>query len=222
MSNSARMKISKFIAGIILLLIGFESFPQVENKLLIQGFYSHVVYPSFIEFDYENNGSYKAGGTLAYYFSNRVSIGTGIQFEEIKYSVDYPPKDPPVLHLILEEYDYSYIVFPLFSDFDILQKRRHHLSLQPGFEMIALRSKEITFHYNDGHVRDKSDQFFADNVTHSAFLGASYRYSFFKDLFVGISPKIRYDLNDRFESTTFSFLFQLSIGYSIRFDSLIQ
>lgn len=212
---------SRSVVIVAFFFISVNTFSQ-QNKLLFQASYDYISYP-FINFDnYKNNGSYKVGGTITYYFCDRVSVASGINYESRKYKIEYFPNNSQAERLTMEEFDFSYIGLPLIFEFETLDSKSHLLAVQLGFELESLLSKSIVENYNDGTTRNGSNDNSDLGNSTSMCIGVSYRYLVFDSLFIGACPKVRYNLTSHGitagESTALSFLFQLSLGYLIRFN----
>ncbi|HDS06162.1 MAG TPA: hypothetical protein ENO05_00920 [Bacteroides sp.] len=211
---------SKLIV-IVFLCIGTYVLPQ-SKKFLLQGSYDYVLYPFLNYENHHNINSYKLGGTATYYFTNRISFASGFHYEVANYKVKYPLNNSPALRLTSEKVTLAYVGVPILLEIKTLYTTFHLLSIQTGFELESLVSKEIVLSYNDGSTRDGSNDTYVHNFINCLSLGVAYRYIFLNHYFAGACPKVRYNLTSHGistgESTSLSFLFQLSLGYLFDFD----
>lgn len=203
---------------VILLTISVQTKSQYQ-KIILQASYDQILYP-FLNFDYHKNAnSYRVGGLVSYFFSNRISIGSGIHFETNNFNVQYPPPDSHLRFLSEEKNKYSYILFPLYFEFMVLESRSHSLSIQSGFELNRLLDYNVQKIYSNGEIENDISDINVHQNNMSFIVGPAYRYFFNEAYYLGFYPKFRYNLTSHGkttgESTTISFVFQLAIGYSI-------
>jgi hypothetical protein len=211
---SAILKI--LITSSILLVASIQAYSQF-NRVDFEVFYGQVAYP-FYNYDLNKNGfSYRIGGIVCSNVSNRFSIGTGINFEEKRYSVNYSIQDSPSARLNRKTYSFSYVSFPLLFELEFLNIRSHILSIRSGFELDRLLEYEIYKYYSDGTSDSNLDGYIVQYNNTSFLLGPSYRYLFNNNMYLGINAAYRYNLTKQ-EATTSSFLFQVLFGYKLKFN----
>lgn len=204
------------VGFVILFLVGgFYSYGQDNkslfgNKLVFQIAYGNVNFPFSKYPENKNDASYRIGGEIGLYISERISIGTGISYERKKYFIDYTHSTSQAVDLIMETYDLSYVCYPLVLGFDLVQAGPHTLALLPSFEIQSVRMENIRYYFDNGYSRDGEDDLLIDHPN-TISLGVFYKYAIQERFFLGICPKIRY--NGTSESTELSWLVRFSLGY---------
>lgn len=188
-----------------------------NQKFYVQSSYDQVVF-SFSNVDFHSNSfSYRVGGFAGLSISKHVACGFGINFEMINYSVNYPSRDSPSIHLIEEIFNFSYISFPLMIEVEILNSKSNSLLIQSGFELNSLIEYDYQKLYSDGDFLSGTNDYIVLQNSWSFLIGPAYRYFFKNNVFLGVNPKLRYNLSSHGistgESTRTSFVFQFAIGY---------
>ena len=210
-------QILKLILFVIFLFSGTFANCQDEklypsNRFLFQIYYDHVQFP-FINYDYyKNDQSYRIGGEISYYLTNRFSITSGINYEKKKYYVDRTHSTTWAVDLIMETYSLSYVAFPIIIGFDLLQNKSHNLIILLGSEIQNIRLKETYLYYDNGYSIKGEDNLISDYIN-CLSLGISYNYFLTDVICIGLCPKLRYDFSG--ESTSFSYLLRFSFGYML-------
>lgn len=191
-----------------------------SGSVLIQLSLDGIYYPFYNYPDYKNDGSYKMGGDLAYYFSNRVVFSTGLEYETKKFMKDYQSAN----HVIdKENFDLRYLNFPLKMEIELFKKGGNSFLANTGFEFGRLISKNRYIKYQDGTVVNDFDDYYIDKfITNFAF-GLSYRFIFANNCFIGVSPNIRFNVSnsqgihgDSGQGTALSYILRLYIGYKLK------
>lgn len=206
---------TKFVL-IFFLFFNWVNSNSQDRNVLFQVTYDQIIFP-FFNYDYnQNEFSCRLSGQITYYFSNRVSIATGISYESNKYNVVYPYKETTALRITEENYKQTFIGIPLSFGFSILNRKTHTLSITSGFELKRLITDKVIFHFNDGSIRSGLDENSFYEYVNCFNIGVDYNYYINPYLFVGVSPKFRYNLSTYGktpgDAITFSYLFQISFG----------
>ena len=174
----------------------------------------------FYDYDYNENGqSYKLSGDVTYYFSKWFSISSGFSFESNKFKDVYPPSNTSALRTVEEKYEYSYVGIPPIYGFDLWSAESQTLAIRSGFELIRLINANSVFIHSDGSTRISQDDSNGIKYANCFSFGVKYCYFLIPKLFIGITPKVRYNLSSHIKSNegsrALSYLLQFSIGYEL-------
>lgn len=208
----------KTVLIVILLFACIKSFAQ-NGKTQFAASYDQVFFP-FYNYDYhENEFSYRLSGDVTYYISNWFSIASGISYESNKFLIVYPPSNTSALRIVEEKYDYSYVGIPIIFGFDLWNAKSQTLAVRSGFELIRLIDSNGVITYNDGSTRNSQDDSESIKYSNCFSFGVNYCYFLIPKLFIGITPKVRYNLSSHMKSNegsrALSYLLQFSIGYEL-------
>jgi len=208
----------KTVLFTILLFACIQSYTQT-GKIQFQASYDQVFFP-FYNYDYNENGfSYKLSGDVTYYISKWFSISSGFSYESNKFKVVYPPSNTSALRLVEEKYDYSYVGIPLIFGFDLWNAESQTLAIRSGFELIRLIDAYSVLTYSDGSTISRQIDSESIKYANCFSFGVKYCYFLSPKLFIGITPKVRYNLSSHMNSNegsrALSYLLHLSIGYEL-------
>lgn len=211
----------KIIFIIVASLLSLNSNAQ-SQKLNVQFSYNHIIYPFYNYSDYNNEGSCQLDISVTYFLNSRFGISSGVGYELKKFMIDYSNNNLNGWEKDEELFKFEYAVFPIQIEYKLIAKRNNALSLNTGFEFCRILSKEkTTLFYNNQLVNDFSDYAIANRITNYS-IGLNYRYHFWENYFVSLSPMLRYNLTisqgihgNNGQGTALSYMFKFSLGYSV-------
>jgi len=194
-----------------------------SGDLLISPGFTKVHFPFRGMENYKDKGSYQLNLHFTLMLNKRVSITTGLAYEDRGYHVDFPKNNPQDLEIKSEYFRLEYLVFPVHADYRVFGMASHHLSVRGGFEFGSLLTKSMeTTLYNGQKIDGFIGEYRINKFITSALLGLNYRYDFWKHYFVIASPAVRLILSDQSgmhgrttQGTSLSYTFRFGIGFKI-------
>ena len=180
-----------------------------------------VIYPFYNYKNNENNGSYKAGGNLTYFISERAGFNCGLGFESKNFMIDYQNNNLNGWEIDKEYFEFRYRYLPLYFEIKFIDKEPNLLSITSGLELNRLLSKNRReFFYNGLVVSDNFNDMQIAKYINNFRLSLSYRYFFCNTFYINISPIIRFNISNSQgihgnsgQGTAFSYVFEFAIGY---------
>jgi len=223
--NNAMKKV--LLISVIMLFVTNGMYAQAK-KLYTHLAYSQIIYPFYNYSDYKNDGSYQMDLNLTYYLNPKFGISTGIGYELKKFQFDYQGNNLNGWERDKELFEFEYLNFPIQVEFKLIEKRTNNLSIRTGIEFCKLLSKKRTvLHYN-GQMDDGFDDYEIDKMITNVSLALNYRYLFWKNYFVSVSPMLRYNATssqgihgNHGQGTAFSYIFEIALGYKLATNSPI-
>jgi hypothetical protein len=195
----------------------------VSGDLLISPGFTKVHFPFRGMENYKDKGSYQLNLNFTLMLNKRVSITTGLAYEDRGYRVYFSQDNPQGLETKSENFRLEYLVFPVHADYHVFGNAAHHLSVRGGFEFGSLLTKSMkTTLYNGQKIDGFIGEYRINKFITSALLGLSYRYDLWNHYFLTASPAIRLILSDQSgmhsrttEGTSLSYTIRFGIGFKI-------
>jgi hypothetical protein len=211
------------VAILCTLLLLTTSIYSKSGDLLISLGYNSVHYPFHNYTNKKSFGSYQLNSDFTLLLNNQFSYSTGLNYELKGFVVDFPNNNINGWAKKKEIFQFGYVVFPAFIEYNLNRTTTSILSIRAGLEIGSLLSKDKETIYYDGRkVSGFRGDYQINKFITTVSYGINYRHFLLKNYFVTINPMIRLNTTNgqglwgnNLEGSAISYSLKIGIGIII-------